>query len=200
MATKKQLSTKLLAVEHEFATSMTTIAGLPSTIESQADFKIATDLAALLSMQIKNATTACKFFTDPLSAEVKEIKASFNTLIEPAEILMAQIKTRMNAFYAIEQARLNEEQKKIEQNALANAGKDVENVSVPVVNDIKTQQGNFGSSTARKIKKWRVTDEAKVPRKYLMIDDAGVTAAMRQGIAVDGVEYYEEISMAIRTK
>ncbi len=53
-------------------------------------------------------------------------------------------------------------------------------------------------SSARVVRKWRVVDLAAVPREYLMIDEAAVTAACKSGVAVAGVEYYDDV--AVRAK
>lgn len=196
----KQLTVKLNATQKELNEVKNSLGGLPETIKSQKEYLVATDLASLMAMRIKNATTACKFFTDPLTAQVKDVKAQFNSIIEPAEQLLVAVKERMKTFYISEQARLDEEQKKIEASAMSNATPEQENISVPVVNDIKTQAGNFGSSTARKVQKWRVMDETMIPAAYMMPNDAEITKAMRQGLSVAGVEYYFDVVMATRTK
>ncbi len=53
-------------------------------------------------------------------------------------------------------------------------------------------------SSARVVRKWRVVDLSAVPREYLTIDEDAVTAACKSGVAVAGVEYYDDV--AVRAK
>ena len=44
----------------------------------------------------------------------------------------------------------------------------------------------------RKVKKFRIVNRAAIPADYLVVDEVAVRKAMMNGIAVEGVEYYEE--------
>jgi len=56
-----------------------------------------------------------------------------------------------------------------------------------------------GSATQRKVWKHEITDEAQVPREYLMIDEAKVRQAVKQGIReIPGVRIFEHTEIAFR--
>lgn len=171
---------------------------VPPVIKSMVDYTKATDAASELTINLKNATTVLKYYIDPKMQEVKATKALFQEFMGPAEELLAQVKDRMKVFLVAEQGRRDAEQLKLDQEAVANAPDDTSVVSVPVVNNIKTQHGALGTSTGRKIKKWRVLDETKIPRQYLVVNEAEITKAMRLDIAIPGIEFYLDTSIAIR--
>jgi len=58
-----------------------------------------------------------------------------------------------------------------------------------------------GRVAAAAVKFWafRVTDPAKVPARYLMVNEAAIKAAVAGGVReIDGVEIYEDVRTAIR--
>lgn len=194
------VDTDLVTHGREVVLATKALAKVPASIDSMSQYKVATDAATALTLRVKNATTAMKYYVDPKMQEVKEIKSKFAAIIDPAAELLTQVKDRMKVFLIAEQARKDKEQLAIEAKAIAGATEGEESVNVPVVNNIKTQSGNLGTSTGRTIKKWRVVNEALIPRQYLVVNEAEITKAMRMDIVVPGVEFYSDISMTIRAK
>jgi septal ring factor EnvC (AmiA/AmiB activator) len=65
-------------------------------------------------------------------------------------------------------------------------------VELPSMAPKKTTCTENGTLTYKKIKKWREVDFSLIPKDYLVINDSKVTGAMRAGIPIPGIEYYEE--------
>lgn len=189
---------KSKAENKEVSVVVKRFAVLPATIVSMEQYKVATDIASILKMRIKNIETATDYFVDPLKAEIAEYKALFNDALTNAKNTLTFVKERMGVFMVAEQERADREQKRLEKAAMkANKGDAV--VMVPVVNDVKTQRGTLGTSTMRDLPRYRVLDDKKIPKKYWMLDDAAIKAAQKAGVAIPGVEYYMEKSVTIRT-
>ncbi|SNR98981.1 hypothetical protein SAMN04488503_2214 [Humidesulfovibrio mexicanus] len=56
-----------------------------------------------------------------------------------------------------------------------------------------------GSATQRKVWKHEITDETQVPREYLMVDEAKVRQAVKQGVReIPGIRIYEHTEIAFR--
>ncbi len=73
-------------------------------------------------------------------------------------------------------------------------------VAAPVVPKQSTiVRTEAGSATQRKVWKHEITDEGQVPREYLMIDEAKVRQAVKQGVReIPGVRIYEHTEIAFR--
>ena len=55
------------------------------------------------------------------------------------------------------------------------------------------------AATARTVWRHRVVDLEKVPRAYLMVNDAAIKAAIAGGMrSIEGVEIFEDVVTAIR--
>ena len=62
-----------------------------------------------------------------------------------------------------------------------------------------TTKSKNGSVQVRKIKKVRIVDESLVPRSYLQVNEVLVRKDALSGVAIPGVEVYEEESLSIST-
>jgi hypothetical protein len=135
----------------------------------------------------------CKPFADRLKAlEAQVLKRKMSDYMTRVELARREAERKQREAAARLQAELDAEA----------AAKGVEPVQVaPVV--ISEKQGPTRSDTAvsSAVMTWkhRVTDQALVPRQYLMVDDAAIRAAIRGGIRhIDGVEIYEEADIRVR--
>ena len=102
---------------------------------------------------------------------------------------------------AEEAARKAQEELQAKINAEAKAA-NVEPVQIaaPVVPKQQTMvRTEAGSATQRKVWKHEITDEAAVPREYLMIDESKIRQAVKQGVReIPGVRIFEHTEIAFR--
>ena len=62
-----------------------------------------------------------------------------------------------------------------------------------------TTFGKVGEVQIRKIKKVRISDEALLPRQYLVPDMVAIRKDALAGVSIAGVEVYEDESIAATT-
>lgn len=165
------------------------------TIETQDQYTAAGDKIKEVNTRIRKLEEKRKQYTDPLDDLKKQIMSDFKQMTDPLEEFVDMVKSKMLEFYKAEQKRKDEEQKRIEAEALEKAKQeDVSEVIVPVVNhQLKTQRGYKSTITVKKVWKWRVVDETKVPREYLCLDEKKINLAVRNEVRkIDGLEIYQE--------
>lgn len=169
-------------------------------INSKEEYTQAGDIIKAINQKIKNIEAKRVDYTKPLLDQKKKIDDDFKAAMKPLEELVKNIKDKMIIWSREEQKRLDEEQKKLEKEAMEKAKKDkTSEVVVPIINDIKSQRGEVSTSTIKKIWKWKVTEETKVPREYLMINDKALNEAVRNGERkIEGIEIYQEEQISIR--
>ena len=164
-------------------------------ITNQDQYTQAGDTVKQIQMKIKKIESKRLEYTRPLDESKRLIMDDFKKITEPLEEFVSELKNKMLAWYKLEQARLNEEQKKLEQEALAKAKAEHKaEVQVPVINNqLKTQRGDVATISIKKVWKYRIVDETKIPRQYLTLDTAKVTQAIRDEVRIiDGLEIYQE--------
>lgn len=171
-----------------------------SVITSQNDYSKAGDLAKLIQNKIKQIEDKRLQYTRPLDESKRMIMADFKSITEPLENLVFEIKEKMIIWHKAEQKRLDEEQKRIEIEAMAKLkSENKAEVSVPVVNEIKTQRGDFSTSNIRKVWKWRIVSFSKLGDEFKTTNDIYINQKVREGVRqIEGLEIYQEENLNIR--
>ena len=169
-------------------------------ITTKEEYTQAGDVIKAINNKIKNIEAKRVDYTKPLLDQKKKIDDDFKAAMKPLEELVKEIKSKMLDWSREEQKRLDEEQIRIEAEAMSKAKEEnTSEVVVPIVNNIKSQRGEASTSTIKKVWKWKITDETKVPREYLVVNDKALNEAMKNGERrIDGVEFYQEEQMSIR--
>lgn len=178
----KQQSTKALAAAQQLV------------IDSPETMAAATD-------HLSKMKTVGKMIKERKEAITKPLMESLNStrdLFKPIEASLAEaegiVKKKMLA-YGAEQDRIAEAARakiatKVE------TGKMKAETAVAKMEDIKGAdtkvQGKVGQVSTRTIKKYRVVDESKLPREFLIPDMGKITEALKAGQDVPGAEVYEE--------
>lgn len=170
-------------------------------IVSAEQYTEAGDLLKQVQMKIKRLDDKRKEYTQPLDESKKRIMADFKAITEPLEEFVSGVKSKMLTWAQAEQKRLDEEQKRIEAEALAKAKEEnVSEVQVPVVNTAtKTQRGEVATTTIKKVWKWEPVDISLTPHEYLAFDGGKIAQAIRDGVReIPGVKIYQDDQIAIR--
>lgn len=169
-------------------------------ITTANEYTGAGDLLKQLQLKVKKVEEKRKEYTKPLDDLKKKIMDDFRQITDPLEQFITDVKVKMTDWYRLEQKRKDEEQKKIEADALAQAKVDNKSeVVVPVVNDIKTQRGDVATTTVKKVWKWELIDAQKIPRDYLCPDPVKIGEAIRSGVReIEGVRIYQDEQISIR--
>lgn len=169
-------------------------------IRTKDEYSAAGDAIKTINYKIKQVEAKRVEYTKPLLDQKKLIDEDFKGIIEPLKKVVANIKAEMLKWMQAEKKRLDEEQKRIEEEAMERAKKEkLAEVEVAVVNDIKKQYGNISTSSVRKEWKWKVVDETKIPREFLVVNSLKINQAVRNGEReIAGLEIYEDEQVVVR--
>lgn len=168
---------------------------LPTEIKNMVEYRQATDLGSKMAKALKDIEGIRDHYAKPHYDTYKNIRGEFAPFVDLLSDKIKALKPIMLAWHKEEQRLRDEEQKRLEAEAVKNAPEGAE-VTVEVVNEIKTIDGGEGRSQVRTKKKWRVVDINKVPSKYLEVNKKEMDAAIKKGIVPPGIEEYEEESLA----
>ena len=185
--------------KQEVATLKTQVTKLESqvvsvTIESPEDYVIAVDLVSKLKDIGSRIKTTKESITKPLNESLKNIRSLFAPVEEKYEEAERIIKTKILAYKKKVDDEAKKEEAKIASRVekgtlkLETAEKKIE--SIQRVDT--TTKGKVGEIQVRKIKKVRITNEALIPREYLVPDMVAIRRDALGGKIINGIEVYEE--------
>lgn len=193
------MSKKIIEKEE---TSISIIEQLQPEIESIGNIKIvdeqsltkATEVLSQANKYAKQLEEDKQKITKPINDALKEIRARYKPLENKLEDIILTIRKSMTS-YQTEQMRL----KKIEEEKIANrVAKGTLKVETGIrkleelpqtADKIATQSGKIAFKT---VKKFEVIDLTQVPIKYHLADETAIRDAMKAGIELPGVKYFEE--------
>lgn len=181
------------------------------TISSAADVEAAVDtLGSIKKMQkhLKAQETDAK---KPYAELVKGIIAAFKKPLTDLGNAEDTIKGKISKFRTEEARKAEQKKAKIEARVGEGKGKLKVQTAINQISDVEQNKSaahvDTGNSkmTVRMIKKLRVTDEALIPREFLVVDTTKVRQSAfkifdlkKEGVAVEmipGIEVYEEESI-----
>jgi len=172
-------------------------------IRTQEHMTNASDLLNDLKKIEKAVIERKKEITRPLM----DALASARDLFKPLEVGYASAKTTINSkilnYTEAEEARVEKEIARVERRV----GKGTMRVDTAVkkleeAGEVKKSFDGASSKTSvRKITKIRITDEALIPREFMLPDLKALTqAVLKDKLQVPGVETYEEKSIVSQTR
>lgn len=159
----------------------------PLKLASAEDYATAGRLLTKVSTVIKAIDDHFEEDKKATYAVYKAIMDEIKATKEPIELMKFKIKKAMDSWNA-EQRRIAAEAQKALEHSMETGETItdiVEPVGIPKVAGVKTY----------KVTKWRVTDEAAVPREYLTIDEKKINQTVREMkklAKIPGIEVYEE--------
>ncbi len=137
---------------------------------------------------------------DQINKDAKTVDGHFQKLAKPVQDASDAIVGAINAW---QRAKL-EEQRRLEREAAeaAKVFQDETPAESPApVKEVARVVSSTGrvAAVAATVWKHRVIDPAKVPAKYLMVNESAIKAAVAGGVReIEGVEIYEDVRTAIR--
>ena len=142
--------------------------------------------------------------TRPLNEALKNVRAMFS----PIEDMYAQAESIVSGKMIKYQNDVEEKRRKAElkaQEELLKAQKDLDKGKIDEVQATKIETRVEKKLEAvpeaikksedfhtREVQKFRIVNEAKIPKDYWMLDEVKIRKAMMAGIAIAGVEYYKD--------
>lgn len=167
-------------------------------ITDEASMTEATDVLSKMKTVAKMIKERKEAITKPMLEAINSARDLFKPIENTLATAELTIKKKMLDY--------SNEQEKARQEAMAKVAARVEKGTMKPATALKkmeampevatSTQGKVGAVAFRTVKKFRVVDEIKLPREYMIPDMAKITAALKAGIAVPGAEVYEEKQVA----
>ena len=160
-------------------------------IITQNDYLKAGDILKLCKDKLKDLDNERKTYTKPLDESKKLIMAKFNETTEPLQKYVDKISSEMDKFYRVEQAKIAEENKRLEAEAIKSAKKSDTDIIVPVVESIKTTRGSCSTTTM--IERWSfsIVNPDEVERQLCSPDEKKLQGLVDAGIReIKGVRVF----------
>lgn len=173
------------------------------TVKNQQEYSEAVEVLSKIKTVMKMVKENKEAITKPINESLKNIRALFSPIEENTEKAEDIIKSKMRNFLDEEEERERKEKEKIAHKLAL--GKISEEKAIEKIEDVKKMENKVetktGGATVRIERKFRITDEFRIPREYLTPDLAKIKdAVLKQNQIIDGVEVYEEKNISISTK
>lgn len=176
-------------------------------VTTEDEHATATAILARIARTTKGIDEQRRFFTDPLNAQVKAINNKFKALAAPLERADSDIREKVKGFLRrreeerqAEERRRQQEWDKQKRDARALGGTAPaapRDMAVPEAP--KTTHTEEGSSTAAKKWFFEVVDPAKVPLRYLAVDERLVRDDVARGARdIPGVRIWQDFDLRVR--
>lgn len=168
------------------------------------DLEVYSERAKALKGVVSMIEKARKGEKDQILKDGRTIDDFFKKLAKPLEDAASAAVAAINAWQRKKLEEERERQRKEAEQAKAAATPfDEEPTPAPppvqaAARVVSTATGKVTAS-ANRFWNYRVTDAVKVPRQFLMINEAAIKAAVAGGLReIDGVEIFEDVRTAIR--
>ncbi len=169
-------------------------------ITNQDEYTYWGDVMKLCKNKIKEIEDERKEYTKPIDEAKKRLMDKEKTITEPVKTYMAKIDQQMGVFYLAEEKKRQEEQKRLEAEAIANAKPEDTDVIVPVVESIKTTHGQVSTTTGIKYYEFEIDNPIDVPKEYWKIDEDKIKEAINKGGVkeIPGIKIIEKVRFTNR--
>lgn len=170
------------------------------TISNQEDMVVATDHLSRIKAIGKMVKDRKEAITKPLLEAINSTRDLFRPLESNLADAEALVKRKMLDYNDKVEREQAEKQAKIAKSL--EDGKISEKTAIKKMEAVpevqNSVQGKVGAVSTKLIKKYRVVDESKLPREFLMPDMGKITEAIKAGQTVAGAEMYEEKIISAR--
>jgi hypothetical protein len=157
------------------------------------------DTASLFLKKVRDAENNLEAkrleFTSPLNQSLRAINDTFTQLKAPLTQARVIITNRILLWKQQETERLAKEEarRRAIQEAHLKAGHEI---NAPVV--LERPENKIGNTQTRKVWKWKLIDQTKVPDVYKVVNQVMVNESIRQGTReIPGLEIYQEEQLSI---
>lgn len=179
-------------------------------VNTDADMAVAAQAVVKLHLFNKKAEELRKEKTAPLNAQVKWWNDQFKILTDPIGQLERSINSKVFAYRQMVEAARRKEQAR--QDALASKRMEraeakgitpaIPEVVAPIVaGPEKRVETDFGKASFTEKWNFTITNEALIPREYLMVDEVKirrVVKALKADTKIPGVRVFDEGGVSIR--
>ena len=166
-------------------------------VTNSDQYRFATDKLKQAKNMLKWLDERRKKITKPIDEAKSQVMAEYKKSVEPINDFISSLNKAMIDYQDAEQRRLNIEQERIEEEALAKAkAEGLSEIQVPVVNEVSNSvRGSIATSFIKDNWMFEVVDESLVPREYLSVDPVKVNKAIKSADGlrnIEGLNIYNE--------
>lgn len=165
-------------------------------IDSQPAYESAAKLLSTVKALGKRIEERKKEITRPMLDALESTRALFRPVEKSYSEAESVVKEKMLEFTIAEQEKQEKEKARIA--ARVEKGTMREDTAIDKLDNMADVSGKTATSSIRTLTKLRVTDESKIPRKFLVPDMKMIELAIKAGQDVPGVETYQEKVLASR--
>lgn len=193
-------------------------------ITNDEELNFAAEFLGDLKGEIKSVEETRKTFVKPFQNATKRLNDAFKIRLEPLQKVEIQLKGKVKA-YTDEQARKADEKARLAKEEQAQREKDaaekikaaekagdeealkeaqeekasIENEVVAVEATKTSVRTESGLVSQRKVWKFEVVDEEKIPREFLTIDEKKINQAIRDGAReIAGIKIFQDTQISVR--
>lgn len=150
-------------------------------VSTQDEYAYWGDVMKLCKNKIKEVEEERKEYTKPIDEAKKRLMDKEKEIVNPIKQYIEKIEKVMAAFFLEEQKKRQEEQKRLENEAIKNAKPEDTDVVVPVVESLKTARGSVSTTTGITYNDFEVINADEIPREYLKPDESKIQNAINAG-------------------
>lgn len=169
------------------------------TIETAEDYAKMPDLLSKLKEEGSKIRTTKEGITKPLNEALKNARDLFRPIEEQFEKAESIIKSKILGYSRKVNDEARAREAKIAADLESGKIKKIETAErkIEAIERVEqTTRGSVGQIQVRKMKKVRIIDEAKLPRKYLEPNMVAIRRDALSGIIIPGTEVFEEENVA----
>lgn len=192
---------KELAIVKTQATKALTAANA-LIVESDEDLSKAAELLAKVKTVGKMIKLRKELITKPLMTALNSARELFKGIETSHDNAEQIIKNKILSY----QSKVEKERQLVAEKIAARVEKGTMRTDTAVkkmenLPEVQTKTATtMGTVSTRIIKKVRIVDESLLPREYLTPDNVKINKAALSGVAIPGVEVYEEKTLATNTR
>ena len=154
------------------------------------------DFGKMVRQKIKDVEAERLTYVSGASKWVKDANAVFKPITNQLKQLKDVIDDRLKAYQLTLEAAAEKVMEAMQETVKASPFRD--EAIVPEVQVKASKKTEKSSANYRNVTKWKISDYAKVPHGYLMVDRNAVDEAIASGEKVPGIETYTEKILTIR--
>lgn len=167
-----------------------------TALESAVEYERCGNVLVALKEQLNRADEERKAIVDPLNGVVKHVNAKFKPYTEARKDLESHLKFLMKCYLEEQRAELakaaEKEAKAAEKKGAHQLADDIRERALSA-----TPVPALGGVNFREHWTFKVVDEKKVPREYMVVDEAQLRKLAGPDAKVAGIEFYKDTIVAV---
>lgn len=162
------------------------------TIASASDLTNSVEYLSRLNQTRDQWIESKEELTKPINQALKEIRARYKPVEEMLDEAIQAVRDEQSRYHTAEMRRQKEEEAKIANKVAPGKGHISVETAIKKIDAIEKVDQKVattsGSVSFREVQVLKITDEKKIPRQFLIIDESALLKALKAGEKVSGAE------------